>query len=744
MQTAVPAPVVDQSAPPPAEGAKRRRRRRSDRPVRTPTILQMEAVECGAASLSIVLSYYGRHETLERLRTLCGVSRDGSRASNVLRAARILGLEAKGMQTDVAGLADLPKPAILFWSFHHFLVLEGISTRRGRTKVYLNDPASGRRVTTMEDLDDCFTGVALTFSPGPDFEKGGEPSRALTGLWERRESTRGLFGLVLFVSFLLLIPGLATPAFTRVFIDRVLGGSGAQLLPTLLLVMATSALATVALTVIQQSTLLLIESRMAIVSGARFMQHLLRLPVEFFAQRQPAELDRRVRSNDAIAQVLSRDLATTVVNLGLVLFYSVELVRFDTLLGAIGLGMASLNIVVLRKVSRLRSDMVMKMRADKGKLIATSFATLSQIETVKAAGAENDAFARWAGFQAKVESGRQQIGVPSAVLAATPPFLAMVNSGLILLLGSVRAVSGAISIGLLVAFQGLLNNLSRPVSDLTNLGSKVQDVGADLVRLRDVERYPVAPIHRRDNPSVHSRVTGYVEVKDVSFSYGPLKSPQLEGFSLSVAPGRRVALVGGSGSGKSTVGRVIAGLYEPQKGVVLFDGRPRSVYSRRAIAAAVAFVDQEIFLFAGTVRENITLWDDSVGDEEVVQALKDASVYDVVTRRPGGLSAPVLEGGRNFSGGQRQRLEIARALVTRPSVLVLDEATSALDADTEWTIDDNLRRRGCACIIIAHRLSTVRDADEILVMESGRIAERGSHEQLVALGGAYAQLIQSS
>ncbi len=712
--------------------------------VRTPTVIQIEAVECGAAALSMVLGSHGRFEPLERLRTLCGVSRDGSKAVNLLRAARSLGMEAKGFQMELELLPTLPVPAILFWNFNHFVVLEGIRTRLGRTHVYLNDPASGRRTVGLDELDRSFTGVVLTFRPTGDFQPGGRPASAVEGLLQRRRSTGGLLALVLTVSLLLVLPGLAAPAYIRVFIDNILTGHQQTLLGPLLLVMGLLTVVTVGLTWLQQTNLLRIESRLAITSASHFMRHLLRLPVEFFTQRQPAEVTRRVQSNDQVAQVLSRDVATTVVNLLLVGFYAVLLVRYDVLLASIGIGMAALNIAVLRHVSRMRSDMVVRLRADRGKLVATSFATLSQIETVKATGSENDAFARWAGFQAKVETGRQRLGTPTAVLSVVPPLLAMASSGLILLLGGLRAVDGTISVGLLLAFQTLLMSFTRPVADLTSLGSRVQDVGADLLRLQDVERYPqAAGLDTDESPTGHRRMSGYLRVRDISFAYGPLSPPLLDGFALDLSPGRRVAIVGGSGSGKSTVGRLIAGLYEPQAGSLLFDGLAREAYSRRAFAGSVSFVDQELFLFEGTVRQNVTLWDASVPDESVVAALRDADVYDVVSRRPGGLSAPVLEGGKNFSGGQRQRLEIARALVTNPALLVLDEATSALDTETEWRVDDALRRRGCACLIIAHRLSTVRDCDEIIVLDQGKVVERGTHAALTGLAGTYARLVSS-
>lgn len=704
----------------------------------------MEAVECGAAALAIVLGYYRKFVPLEDLRVVCGVSRDGARAGTVMKAARTYGLVPKGYQIETTELWRLRKPLIIFWAFQHFLVVESIRTRFGRTTVFINDPADGPRKMPMEEFDAGFTGIAISFEPGPDFEPSGRRSSALEGLRSRSSGAGRALILALLASLLLVFPGIVTPAFTRVFIDRILTSHQAGYLGPLLAATAVAAAMTFILTSIQLRYLLRVEAKVALVSSGRFFRHLLRLPVEFFLQRQPAELAKRISSNDIVAEVLSRDLSTTFVSLILIAFYAALLLRYDVLLTVIGVSIALLNVVVLRVVSRIRTDAVAKLRADRGKLLATTFNSLRQIETIKATGAEADAFCRWAGFQAKVADGQQRLGVPSAMLVAVPPALATLNVALVLLVGGLRAIDGAISIGLLVAFQTLLSNFTQPISQITSLGSRIQDVSVDLTRLRDVERYPVASVFDRPTGQEHDRLDGYVEVRDVSFGYGPMAPPVLQHLSFSVSPGRRIAIVGASGSGKSTVGRLLAGLHAPQVGVIELDGRPLEEIPRDILAASVSFVDQEIFLFGGTVRDNITLWDASIPDEDVVAALRDAVLYDVVSARPGGIHSMVSEGGTNFSGGQRQRLEIARALAVRPAVLILDEATSALDSETEEAIVDNLRRSGCACVIVAHRLSTVRDADEIIVLEKGSVVQRGTHAALVDTPGPYADLVSAS
>jgi NHLM bacteriocin system ABC transporter peptidase/ATP-binding protein len=712
--------------------------------VRVPTVIQMESAECGAACLAMILGYYGRYVPLEQLRMACGVSRDGARASSVVAAARKYGLVARGFQMELKELATAGKPLIVYWAFQHFMVLEGIRKSFGKTLVHVNDPANGPRVIEWEEFDSGFTGIVLTFEPGPEFSPGGRPVNVLGALLSRRQRTGRALPLILLASLLLIPAGLVTPAFNQIFIDWVLAGQSGGFVVPLLAAIAATAVITLVLTSIQQYYLLSVETRLALFGSARFFRRLLRLPVEFLMQRQPAEVAQRVSANDQVAQILTRDLATAALNLILVVFYAVVLVRYDPLLGAIGVGMALLNIVVLRQVARVRTDAVAALRADRGRLMTASFNTLSSIETVKATGAEQDAFARWAGFLAKVVAGRQRLGVPTAILAVVPPLLATANTGLILLIGGLKVVAGGISIGLLIAFQGLLSSLSRPVTQVTNLGESLQDVAADVTRLHDVERYPLDRAFIQSATVTGTRLDGYLEFADVSFGYNPLVPPVLKNVSFSVVPGRRLAIVGGSGSGKSTIGRLVTGLFEPWSGQVLLDGKPRTEIAREVIGSSVSFVDQDISLYEGTVRDNLTLWDDDTSDEAVSSALRDAAIFDMVAGRPGGIHSRIAEGGRNFSGGQRQRLELARALVPRPTLLVLDEATSALDPDTEQVIADNLRRRGCACVIIAHRLSTVRDADEIIVLDHGEVVERGRHYDLLAANGHYARLIAAS
>jgi NHLM bacteriocin system ABC transporter peptidase/ATP-binding protein len=719
---------------------------REERPrrERTPTVLQMEAVECGAAALGIVLASFGRWVPLEELRIACGVSRDGSKASNVVKAARQYGLEAKGFKKEPQSLRAMQPPMILHWNFNHFVVLEGFG---GKGRVHLNDPATGPRQVTEEELDQAFTGVVMTFQPGPGFEKRGEPPRLIPALRRRLEGTRAALAFVLLAGLALVIPGLAVPVFSKVFVDSVLLENRRDWLPPLLLAMGLAALMTGALTWLQQAYLLRLETRMAVGASSRFLWHVLRLPTEFFSQRYAGDISSRVAINDRVAQLLSRDLATNALGALMIVFFAAVLFQYDAVLTLVGIAIVSLNVAALRWVSRKRVDGNRRLAQDQGKLLGTAIGGLQTIETLKATGGESDLFTRWAGYQAKVVNGRQDLERYTQMLDAVPPLLAAVNTALILGIGGLRVMNGDMTLGGLVAFQLLMALFIAPVNRLVSLGGRLQMVEGDMNRLDDVLRYRIDPAVGT-GPGERSardpvKLAGHLELRGVSFGYSRLDPPLIEGLSLSLKPGSRVALVGGSGSGKSTIARLVTGLYQPWEGEILFDGRSRSGIPPGVMTNSLASVDQNVFLFEGTVRENLTLWDSTIPLPEVVAAAKDASIHEEIAARPGGYESPVEEGGANWSGGQRQRLEIARALVGRPTLLVLDEATSALDPTTESRIDEALRRRGCTCLIVAHRLSTIRDADEIIVLERGKVVQRGTHDELKAMDGPYARLISA-
>ena len=712
--------------------------------VRTPTVLQMEAVECGAAALAIVLAHFGRWVPLEELRIACGVSRDGCKASNVVKAARQYGLEAKGYKREPQSLRSLKPPMILHWNFNHFVVLEGF--RKGQ--VHLNDPAVGPRVVTEEELDQAFTGVVMTFQPGPEFEPQGEPPRLIPSLRRRLTGSRAALAFVLLAGLALVIPGLAVPVFSKVFIDSVLLEGRQDWLRPLLLAMGMTALVLGGLTWLQQAYLLRLETRMAVGASSRFLWHVLRLPVEFFTQRYAGDISARVGINDRVAQLLSRDLATNVLGAIMVVFFAVVLFRYDPVLTGMGIAIALLNVAALHYVSRKRVDGNRRLLQDQGKMMGTALGGLQTIETLKATGSESDLFTRWSGYQAKVVNARQDLERYTQLLDAVPPLLGAVNTALILGIGGLRVMNGTLSLGGLVAFQILMVSFMGPINRLVSLGGRLQMVEGDMNRLDDVLRYRIdegaglaagEPVPAGEPV----KLSGQLELREVSFGYSRLDPPLIEGLGLTLKPGSRIALVGGSGSGKSTIGRLVTGLHKPWAGEILFDGRSRAEIPSQVLANSLASVDQNVFLFEGSVRDNLTLWDSTVPLPEIIAAARDACIHEDIAARPGGYDSLVEEGGTNWSGGQRQRLEIARALVGRPSILVLDEATSALDPTTEKLIDESLRRRGCTCLIVAHRLSTIRDADEILVLERGKVVQRGTHDEMRGVVGPYSRLIRA-
>jgi len=715
---------------------------RATRRVRTPTVLQMEAAECGAAALATVLGYYGRYVPLEELRVTCGISRDGSKASNIVKAARQYGLQARGLRQEPAALRQLPLPFIIFWNFNHFLVVEGF----GKERVYLNDPASGPRVVSAAEFDRSFTGVVLTFEPGPAFAPGGESPSTVRGLQRRLSGSTSALVYVALTGLALVVSGLLIPTFGRIFVDYYLVQGLQHWVAPLLLGLALTALLRAVLTWLQTRYLLRMETKLALTMSSRFLWYILRLPVSFFSQRYGGEVGARVALNDRVAQLLSGELASAVVNAVLVVFYVLLMFQYDVGLTLLSLLIAVVNLVGLRTISRKRADAHQQLLNEGGKLMGAALSGLQAIETLKATGRESDFFARWAGHHAGFVNVEQRLGRLSQVLAVLPPFLGSLNTLAILLIGGLRIMSGRLSMGELVAFQTLVASFMTPINQMVTLGSSVQEVQGNLKRLDDVLSHAPDPqIEPLSAPAATgSKLSGAMELRNLTFGFSPLEAPLIENFNLTLTPGARVALVGKSGSGKSTIAKLVTGIYQPWSGEILFDGHSRSELPRDVVNTSLAMVDQDIFLFEGSIRDNLSLWDHTVADLAIVKAARDALIHGEISAKPGGYDYRVQEGGRNLSGGERQRLELARALVNDPAILVLDEATSALDARTEQLVDDHLRRRGCTCLIVAHRLSTIRDCDEIIVLDRGRVVQRGTHETLIReREGLYAQLIEA-
>jgi ATP-binding cassette subfamily C protein len=712
--------------------------------VRTPTVLQMEAAECGAAALGIILGYYGRTVPLAELRRESGVSRDGSQALHLLAAARRYGMTAGGFSKELDALRDTRPPYIVFWNFNHFLVVEGFRKER----VYLNDPATGPRTVSLQEFSEAFTGLVFTLEPGPNFKRGGRKPSMIPSLWERLKGSAGVLMYCVLVGFLLVLPGLALPAFTQVFVDNVLVQGMQDWLRPLILGIILMALLRGLLSGLQLRYLRALKIKLAVAMSSKFLWHALRLPVSFYQQRFAGEISSRMNLNEKVAEILSGRLTTTLIDLVMIVFYALAMLLYDVVLASVGITFAVLNLLALRWISRHRVDANLRVLQEFGKVNGVSIAGLQGIETLKASALESHFFSRWAGYYAKALNAQQELGVTNLKLGTLPTLLSALTSLLVLVVGGERVISGSFTIGMLVAFQSLMQSFILPGSNIVGLGSTIQELQGYINRLEDVLHHSTDP---QTNPKdtawsgggTKARLEGHVELRNVTFGYNEVAPPLIENLSLSIKPGQRIALVGASGSGKSTVAKLLCGLYEPWKGEVLFDGKPRSMIPRPVLTTSIAMVEQDIFLFEGSVRDNLTLWDSTVPERNLTHACGDAAIYETVISLPGGYDGYLIEGAANLSGGQRQRMEIARALVNNPSILVMDEATSALDAETERVIDQHLRQRGCSCLIVAHRLSTIRDCDEIIVLRQGKVAERGTHEDLWKMQGVYSQLISS-
>ena len=710
--------------------------------VRTPTVLQMENTECGAASLSIVLQHYGCYVPLTQLRELCGVSRDGSDAANLVLAARSLGLNAKGFQKGLDALEHLKPPAILFWEFNHFLVFEGF---RGDS-VALNDPALGPRTVSREDFDRSYTGIVLTMEPGPSFKRGGRAPSVWPIVLRRMASEQMGVGFILIAGLLLILPQLVMPVFAQIYLDEVIGNGMANWLKPMLWAMAL----TIGLQVMLQHLQLVgtrsLEKRLTRRFAIDFEHHILSLPEKFYSQRNASDIAGRMAINNSIAEFIGGRLIPMLTGLVLLVFYLILTFLYSPWLGLLILATTGVNALVVQWNLRSQKDASLALQKDAAKSGAVVVNAMRDIETIKAAAIENDVFRRFAGYQSRLLNTLQDFQLRNARLRLIPSALTTFNEVAVLLLGFFLVIRGNLTLGMLLAAQSIAFNLKGQIEALINFVQQLQGFSAGVLRLEDVLEQPKDPlVDRKIEPKRESapvRLSGMIEIKDLSYSFSAVQSPLIKQLSLSICSGMRVALVGGSGSGKSTLAKLLAGLYQPSGGSITFDGRPLLEHPRAVVVSSLAMVQQEIQLFGCTVRDNLSLWNPGIDDLTLLEACREAEILDVVNGLPQGLDTNLNEGGRNLSGGQRQRLELARALVCNPSILILDEATSALDAETERKLIGNLTRRGCTQVIVAHRLSTIRDADLIIVLDQGKVVQQGTHDALSDdLTGPYAQLI---
>ena len=711
--------------------------------VKVPVVMQMEALECGAASLAMVMAYYDKWVPLEQVRLDCGVSRDGSSAKNILIAARSYGFEAQGYRCEISALREeVQLPCIIHWHFNHFVVLDGFKGNYA----YINDPARGEVRVPMEEFDSSFTGIVLQIVPGPDFVPSGKPKSTLEFARKRLTGAGAAVAFVLLSTVVGYLFGIVNPIFSRFFMDRLLTGENRELLMPFILLLSVMSFAQVTVAWVQAIYSRKIDGKMSIVGSSEYMWKVLRMPMEFFSQRMAGDILQRQSTNATIAGTLVNTLTPLLLNTLMMFFYLFVMLRMSVILTCVGLVTVVLNLLVSQIISKKRVNITRVQLRDAGKLASATVSGIQMVETIKSSGAENGYFQKWAGYQASVNTQKVKFAKLNQYLGSIPSFLSSVASAAVMVIGVGLCMEGKFTLGAIMAFQGFLSSFMAPAMTLVSAGQTIQEMRTEMERVEDVMEYPQDPNYS-DSPLVdgadYSKLSGTVELKNVSFGYSRLGKPLIENFSMSMKPGSRVAFVGTSGCGKSTLSKLISGLYQPWSGEILFDGKPMSAIDRSVFTGSVAVVDQDIVLFEDTIANNIKMWDNSIEDFEMILAARDAQIYDDIMARDGGFYGMLTEGGKDLSGGQRQRIEIARVLAQDPSVIIMDEATSALDAKTEFELVKAVKDRGITCIVIAHRLSTIRDCDEIIVLDKGKVIERGTHDELFARGGYYTELISS-
>lgn len=706
---------------------------------KVPVVMQMEALECGAASLAMVMAYYDKWVPLEQVREDCGVSRDGAKAGNIARAARSYGFNAIGYRFEPEQLkANASFPCIIHWEFNHFVVLRGF--KRGR--VYLNDPARGDVVITEQEFDEAFTGVAVIITPGEEFSPSGRSKSMLAFAKRRMEGTSSATAFVAITTSVASIGAIAAAGFSRFFMDELLGGNNPALVGYFMAALAILTFVQIIAAWIAALYSFRISGKFAAVGNATYFWHVLQLPMRFFSQRMAGDIEQRRLANANIASLLVNTFAPLVINTVMLFFYLGVMLSYSAAMTAAGLLSIALNVCAAYYISKKRINITRVMMRDEAKLYSSTVSGIEMIETIKSSGAENGFFERWSGYEASVNSQRVRFAGIDTGLGKIPKIILELVNDVILIMGVYLIIKGEFTSGMVLAFQGFLVQFLLPAQSFIAAGQSLQEMRTQMERIDDVMEYPEDPVlERKAEGSGSAKLSGTLELKNVTFGYSRLSPPLIEDFSLKLKPGKSVAFVGSSGCGKSTLSRLISGLYRQWSGEILFDGKPITEIDRDVFTGSVAVVNQDIILFEDTIANNIKMWDSSIEDFEMILAARDARIHEEIMERDGGYSYRIRQGGLDFSGGQRQRIEIARVLAQDPTVIIMDEATSALDAQTEYDVVSSIRERGISCIVVAHRLSTVRDCDEIIVLDKGKVAERGTHDELMALNGIYKNLV---
>lgn len=708
---------------------------------KVPVVMQMEALECGAASLAMICAYYDKWIPLEQIRLDCGVSRDGANAKNILVAARNYGFTAKGYRYEPDDLKKYGKfPCIIHWNFNHFVVLDGFKGK----KAVINDPAKGSYTVSMETFDRSFTGICLMFEPNEEFAPSGKRKSVLSFAMSRLRGAKTAVAFVVFTTLISALIGIITPAFSRIFMDRLLTKESPEWFYPFMIALSVMSALQLMIAALETYYSNRINGKLASVGSSTFLWKVLHLPMEFFSQRLAGDIQGRQNSNAGIANNVVNTFAPLVLNAIMTVFYLVVMIRYSWILTLVGLSSLVVNAIMSRMITKKRVNVTRVQMRDAGKLAGATVAGVEMIETIKASGAENGFFERWAGYQASVNSQQVKYAKINQYLGMIPTAVSTITGIVVLTLGLWFTMKGTFTVGMIMAFQGMLSSFSAPAQTFISAGQTIQEMRTQMERIDDVMLYRDDECYNAQGKEDHlTKLKGNIELKNVTFGYSRLSKPVIKDFSLTVNPGERVALVGSSGCGKSTVSKLVSGLYQPWSGEILYDGKPLSEVDRDVFTGSLAVVNQEITLFEDTVANNIKMWDDSIEDFEMIMAARDAQMHEEIMRRDGGYHCRVAEGGKDFSGGQRQRLEIARVLAKDPTIVILDEATSALDAKTEFDVVNSIKDRGITCIVVAHRLSTVRDCDKIIVLDDGVAVEQGTHEELYAKGGIYARLISN-